>query len=314
MTTPRQHPARDVPPCGWTLIHKPIGCSSSKALIPVKRALGLKKRVGHSGTLDPFACGLLIVCFGRATRLLPFLDHANKEYTFSIAWGTETDTGDRDGTIIKRDSATPSEAAIHALLTSFQGPLMQTPPAFSALKVKGKRAYRLARRGDVPDLKPRLQHIESLVLTGLSASEAHFRVVCNTGTYIRSLAHDMCRALGVLGHLNTLCRTRIGRFCLSDAFSLDLFEKNRHDDGTCGLFFSPQELLDDIPVVEVSEQDAVRLRQGQGIDDQGFVRSGLAFCVYGGQCVALVEGESGQFLPKILLEGKMIHDVDNSRT
>ena len=287
---------------GWTLVHKPPGISSARALVAIKRAFGIK-RVGHSGTLDPFADGLLLVCFGRATRLLPFVRDEPKIYRFTLSWGTETDTGDGLGQTVRASPVRPSSAEIEAILPQFRGDIMQTPPAFSALKVNGQRAYRLARRGKDVHLKPRSQHIFDFRLLDSNERIATFEVSCNRGTYIRTLAQDLARVLGTCGHLNALTRLSMGPFTLPSAFSLDLFEKRgQNKDQARRLCFTPQTLLDDIPVFEVTLGEAAFLQKGRKVPRAGVGEIPRAFCVHGGRCVALVNVEGGVLFPKVVLE------------
>lgn len=287
---------------GWTLVHKPAGISSARALVAIKRAFGVK-RVGHSGTLDPFAQGLLLVCFGRATRLLPFVHDEPKIYRFTVVWGVETATGDLNGDVVMRSARRPSLADIQSILAQFKGNITQTPPPFSAVKVAGQRAYKLARRGKIPRIEPRSQHIFDLRLIYDEEERAIFEVSCNRGTYVRSLAQDMARALGTCGHLVMLERLRMGTFALSQAFPLDLFEKRGHNEKERrGLFYSPQTLLDDIPVLRVNEEEAAFLSKGRGIFCSYVTEKSWIFCVHRGRCIALAKVEGEKAFPKVLLE------------
>lgn len=297
---------------GWTLIRKPTGISSFKALAAVKKNLGTR-RVGHGGTLDPFAEGLLLVCFGRATRLLPLVKMEPKHYTFRLTWGVETTTGDPEGEIIETSAVRPTLKEIEDVLPQFQGDILQTPPVYSALKVDGKRAYARARAGEEVTLTPRAQHIDTLKLVRADVDGALFEVACNSGTYVRTLGQDLARMLGTYGHLTALCRTRVGHFSLETAFSLDLFEKSGHAEGrSAPLFFAPQLLLDDIPVAEVEEAQAVSLSRGAPVALNA--EAERLFCLYAGRCVALTKKKGGLFWPWILLDGmKESNDVDYSR-
>jgi tRNA pseudouridine55 synthase len=227
-----------------------------------------------------------------------------KRYVFTVRWGQKTNTGDNTGEVLETSSVRPTATAVQSVLSRFRGAIMQTPPAFSALKVVGKRAYVLARAGQDVPLKPRKQHIKALKLQAAMPDEAAFEVVCDSGTYVRALGEDIAVALGTCGHLTALRRTAIGPWKVESAYPLDLFEKNRHDAGAgSSLLRDPRTLLDDIPAVWVSQEEARRLTCGQAIAQEGKAE-GLAFCVWQGRSVALVEYEEGQGSPRVVFENK----------
>lgn len=288
---------------GWLLLDKPAEMSSSAALGRLRRFFHTR-RVGHAGTLDPFATGLLLVAVGRATRLFPHAEGWLKRYVFTVRWGQKTNTGDHTGEVLKTSSARPSLDAIQGVLPQFQGVIMQTPPAFSALKVGGRRSYALARAGQNVKLTPRKQHIEALRLREAGPEQATFEVVCDSGTYVRTLGEDIAASLGALGHLSALRRTAIGPWNVESACPLDLFEKNGHDRGAGSPYLSdPRTLLDDIPAVRISQEGARRLTYGQAID-QECAAAGLAFCVWQDRSVALVEYKDGQGSPRVVFAEK----------
>jgi tRNA pseudouridine55 synthase len=200
-------------------IHKPIGWSSNDVIRFIKNRVGGK--VGHAGTLDPFADGVLLVAVGKATKQIPTLMPLEKEYVATLQFGIETDTLDISGTIIKQADV-PSELneKVDNVLPRFRGEIEQMPPAFSALHVKGKRAYELAREGKEVKLESRIVTIHSLDVIDIKESQMTISVCCSKGTYIRSLARDMAEAIGSVGFLRTLTRTRIGDYSIKDAESL----------------------------------------------------------------------------------------------
>jgi tRNA pseudouridine55 synthase len=252
---------------GWIIIDKPIGPTSTQVVGAVKRALReggyAKVKVGHGGTLDPLASGVLPVALGEATKLSGRMLDADKVYDFTIGFGEETDTLDGEGVVVATSEKRPVLAEIQAVLPRFTGPIDQVPPAFSALKVEGKRAYDLARAGEEVALESRQVTIHSLSLAGTSADEATLTAQVSKGTYIRSLARDIARALASVGHVTMLRRTRAGPFGLERAISLDkLAEISKAR--TLEQHLLPLTAgLDDIPALPVTPDQAGALRQGR---------------------------------------------------
>jgi tRNA pseudouridine55 synthase len=260
---------------GWLIIDKPLGMSSAQAVGAVKRHLrqaGVKlPKVGHGGTLDPLATGVLPIALGEATKLSGYLLDANKGYEVTIAFGTATATEDAEGEVITTSLHRPTLADIDAILPRFTGPISQMPPAYSALKVDGKRAYALARAGETVVLAARQIVIHRLQISGpeiASPDEGPLEhvtlsVACSKGTYIRSLARDMALALGTVGHVAALRRTKAGPFELHQAISLDSWGES------CARAAPEQALLpltaglDDIPAFTVTPAQATLLKQGQ---------------------------------------------------
>jgi len=208
---------------GILLLDKPVGLSSNHALQRVKRILNAQK-AGHTGTLDPFATGLLICCLGRATKLCGAMLNADKTYEATLAFGTETDSGDFTGTVTARapdDFTGVDEAALRQVLASFTGEIDQIPPMHSALKRDGKPLYEYARAGIELEREPRRVTIHALELLNLTSQHAEIKVACSKGTYIRTLAQDIGRALGCYAHLSALRRTHAGPFSLDQAVTLE---------------------------------------------------------------------------------------------
>ena len=207
---------------GLLIIDKPAGITSHDVVARVRRALHTK-RVGHTGTLDPFATGVMVILVGKATRLAQFLDKDEKEYEAVIRFGFETDTGDNTGTPKSEDDGPRTIAAdqVESVLARFRGTIMQTPPMYSAKKVEGQKLYELARRGVVVDRKPVEVSISKLEILSSADTSARIRVGCSAGTYIRTLAEDIGREIGIGAHLTELRRTRAGRFTIDEAVKLD---------------------------------------------------------------------------------------------
>ena len=218
---------RDV--SGWLLVDKPAGVGSTDVVGRVRWALDAKK-AGHAGTLDPDATGLLAVALGEATKTVPYLTDALKAYDFTVAWGAETSTDDAAGEVLRRSDARPAAEAIEAALPAFRGEILQVPPAVSAVKVDGARAYDLAREGEDLDLAARPLWVESLTLLECGAETARLEMVCGKGGYVRSIARDLGRTLGCLGHVATLRRVWSGPFDVEQAVPFDRIDRASIDD------------------------------------------------------------------------------------
>ena len=206
---------------GWVCVNKPYGMTSAQAVGIIRRALN-RVKAGHSGTLDPLATGVLPIALGQATKAIRLLVESEKEYRFRLRWGIATDTADVSGAVVDRRDSRPSRERIMEVLPSFLGRILQTPPAFSAVKIKGRRAYSKARQGEEVTLSPRFVDVSSFILeSALDADQAEFRVTCGKGVYIRSLAVDLAQALDTVAHVTQLERRKVGFFTLDRAFALD---------------------------------------------------------------------------------------------
>ncbi len=246
-------------PDGLLLVDKPAGVTSHDVVNAARRALG-EKRIAHGGTLDPFATGLLVLFVGRATRLLQWVHDEPKVYDATIAFGTETNTEDLDGEIV-REAPLPTRAALEAALPALLGDIDQVPPAFSAKRVDGKRAYELARAGKAVDLKPSRVHINDITLaawTGddTAVSSCRMRVSCGGGTYVRSLARDLARGAGSAAHLTALRRSRAGVFELARAVP---FEQLREGHAPLAPAI---DALQGFPVQALDAEDIARIVRG----------------------------------------------------
>lgn len=252
---------------GWLVIDKPYGITSARAVALVRRSTGAK--VGHAGTLDPLATGVLPLALGEATKTVQFVSAGRKTYRFRVRWGAQTDTDDREGAVVGETGARPDAAAITAALPSFTGRILQRPPAYSAIKIAGRRAYALARAGHPPDMA--LRPVEIAELRLLSAADpdyADFEAVVGEGTYIRALARDLAEALGTLGHIAELRRLSVGRFAESRAISLDCAVALGHSLNVSEHLLPIETALDDIPALALTAEEAARLRHGQRVTPQ----------------------------------------------
>lgn len=250
---------------GWVILDKPLGMTSTQAVAAVRR-LTQAAKAGHGGTLDPLASGILPIALGEATKTVPYVMGAAKIYRFIAQWGEATSTDDREGEVVARSEKRPTGEQIRALLPRFTGEIMQRPPAFSALKVDGQRAYDLARKGEVPDLAPRPIRIDRFELLEIpEPNQALFEVACGKGAYIRALARDLGEALGCFGHVVLLRRTCVGRFSLERAFSLDSLSDLCQKDAASEYLLPIETALDDIPALVVTGPQADRFKHGQSL-------------------------------------------------
>jgi tRNA pseudouridine55 synthase len=252
---------------GWIVLDKPLGLGSTSAVSAVKRALREsgepKTKVGHGGTLDPLATGVLPIALGEATKLAGRMLDATKAYDFTIAFGAQTDTLDLEGRVIATSDHLPTMAEVEAILPRFTGPIEQVPPAYSALKVDGERAYDLARKGVEVELKTRPVTIHDLALVSTDSNSITLAASVSKGTYIRSLARDIALALGTVGHVKMLRRTKAGPFTLEQAKSLDFLGEAAKARALTRMVLPLAAGLDDIPALPVTPDQARLLRQGQ---------------------------------------------------
>jgi tRNA pseudouridine55 synthase len=317
---------------GWIVLDKPIGLGSTQAVSAIKRLLREagepKTKVGHGGTLDPLASGVLPIALGEATKLAGRMLDATKAYEFTIRFGEKTDTLDAEGVVIATSDVRPTLAEVEAVLPRFTGEIEQVPPAYSALKIGGKAAYARARAGEQVELKARRVTVHDLKLlpgTGRGTSEAGgggppnlqgskagphhhdasrrgpppcsgedlvtLAATVSKGTYVRSLARDLAHALNTVGHVTMLRRTRAGPFGLEQAISLDFLEEAAKARALTRAVMPLQAALDDIPALPVTPGQAQLLRHGQSL--AGFpAQPGLRLATEDGRPVALVEASA----------------------
>ena len=291
---------------GWIVLDKPIGMTSTHAVAVAKR-LFTARRVGHAGTLDPLASGLLPLALGEATKTVPFVMDGRKRYRFTVRWGEERDTDDAEGRVVTASDNRPTADAIRACLPAFTGTIAQVPPKYSAIKVEGERAYDLARDGQEVALEARPVDIHDFALVDVpDADTAVFEAECGKGTYVRALARDLGRVLGCLGHVSALRRTPVGPFDQNDMISLaeleGLCQKAAAGEGSLADALLPVETaLDDIPALAVSRADAARLQRGQAVLLRGRdapIFRGLVYVTTSGELIALSEVDRGEIIPK----------------
>jgi tRNA pseudouridine55 synthase len=245
---------------GWLVIDKPAGPTSAAIVNRVRWMLGAQK-AGHAGTLDPAATGLLAVALGEATKTIPFVEGALKSYRFRVRWGQATDTDDAEGQVIAEHPHRPDEAAIRAALPRLTGDILQTPPAFSAVKVAGARAYDLARAGEVVALAARPLHVAGLDLTGMpDPDHADLAMICGKGGYVRAIARDLGVMLGTVAHVLWLRRTWSGPFTLDQAIPADLLAQDGAD--LTPHILPLEAALRDLPCHPVPPDQATRLQNG----------------------------------------------------
>ena len=283
---------------GWIIIDKPVGPGSTQIVSAVKRALRLggypKLKVGHGGTLDPLASGVLPVAIGEATKLAGRMLDSDKIYDFTIRFGEETATLDAEGKVVATSGVRPTGADIETILPSFTGPIAQIPPAFSALKINGERAYDLARAGADVVLEPRRIIVHSLNVAHAPGrdpiEEITLTAHVSKGAYIRSLARDIAHALGTVGHVTMLRRTKAGPFTLQPAISLDILEEKAKARTLEELLLPLTAGLDDIPALSVTPDQARALREGRKLIGIA-ATPGLHIAISDAVPVALVQAE-----------------------
>jgi tRNA pseudouridine55 synthase len=294
---------KGLPVHGWLVLDKPINMTSTQAVGIIRRVFNAQK-AGHSGTLDPLATGILPIALGEATKTVSFAVDGEKAYRFTVRWGAETDTDDTEGAVTKTSDARPDRAGIEALLPQFHGEIMQVPPAYSAIKVDGARAYDLARDGETVVLEARPVFIDSLQLVDMpDADTSVFEARCGKGTYVRALARDMGRLLGCHGHVIALRRTQVGPF--EEAASVTMEELMAAGDSGEGeqlsrLLQPVEAALADLPELLVSPNDAASLARGQTVLIRGRdapILSGPAYATSKGRLIALGELAKGALHP-----------------
>jgi tRNA pseudouridine55 synthase len=223
------------------------------------------QKLGHAGTLDPLATGILPIALGEATKTIAFAQDADKVYHFTVTWGEARTTDDCEGSVTQKSDLRPSVEDIRSLLPRFIGTIEQTPPQFSAIKIDGERAYDLARAGEQVDIKSRHVLVHSLDLLHVDEHQAGFALHCGKGTYVRSIARDLGQILGCFGHVSALRRLAVGNFTEESAISLDEFEKIMQSAPPDQVLLPVETVLDDIPALAMTEVEIRRIRQGQTI-------------------------------------------------
>lgn len=285
------------PLLGFLNINKPKGMTSHDVVSKVRKALGVKQ-VGHSGTLDPFATGVLPIAAGKATKLIEYLDD-DKEYLATVKFGANTTTYDLEGEITETFDVKVSEIDVINALKNFEGEISQKPPVYSAIKVNGKKLYDYARAGEDVEIKPRKVIIHNIDLVEFNENEqvAKILVACSKGTYIRSIAYDLGKILNCGGYLIDLIRTKAGRFSVENSINL---EDLTSDDIEKNLIY-PTEIID-IPTRELTLGEIQRVQHGMSINNNRYKNSDIVFLIYSGKIYAVGMVSNEKILVKKLFE------------
>lgn len=305
MSKPRKPKGRPV--SGWIILDKPVDFGSTEAVSKIKWLFKAQK-VGHAGTLDPLASGLLPIALGDATKTVPYVMDGRKIYEFTVSWGEERATDDLEGAVTQSSDKRPDADAIAAILPNYTGTISQVPPQFSAIKIAGERAYDLARDGEEVDIPAREVEIFRLTLIKAEADCAHFEVECGKGTYVRSLARDFGRDLGCFGHVSRLRRTLVAPFGeddmvpLADLVALEAIADDAERLAALdALLIDTSEALSGLPMLVINDDQAHRLRMGNPIILRGRdapVQADAAYAMARGDLVAIGEVAAGEFRPK----------------
>ena len=293
---------RQAAPCGVLCLNKPKGVTSRAVVDQVVRPLGRKVKVGHAGTLDPLASGVLVVCVGAATRLIAYVQQQSKTYRTVVRLGARSDTHDADGTVTPvPDAIAPTTAAVAAAVAGQVGTIAQKPPEYSALKVDGRRAYDLARAGEAVDLAPRPVTVYRIDVLSYDWPRLELEVECGGGTYIRSIARDVGEALGCGGLVEVLVRTRIGAFTLAEAVDPSALSA-----ATIAASIRPAaEAVAQLPAVRITAEQVAEVAQGRSLNVAGASAGEVALLGPDGLlvAVAVADPETGRVAPRRVLAG-----------
>ena len=299
---------------GWIILDKKSGITSRQAISKISKIFKFNK-IGHGGTLDPLATGVLPIAVGEATKLISFIQNKKKKYSFTIRWGEATDTDDSEGKIIKKSNSRPNKEEIQNALISFIGKIQQIPPNFSAIKIDGERSYNLARKNKSVRHKPRQIEVHEFTLKKiLNIDTAEFEVICGKGTYIRSLARDLAEKLNTKGHIIKLRRHFVGNFNEKDKIFIDFSEEIIHSPTFLEKIIPIEKVLDDIPALFLTKTEAMKLRQGQKIrlnslnfrknfikEHPNYQEFETVYTVNDKKLVALIEINDGLVKPKRII-------------
>ncbi len=284
---------------GWLILDKPYNMSSTEAVGKLRWLLQAKK-AGHAGTLDPLATGILPIAFGEATKTVPFVQDGTKIYQFTLQWGSATTTDDIEGEVIATSDVRPSKDETIAALSQFTGLITQVPPIFSAIKIKGERAYDLARAGEEVTIPPREVEIDRFELLEHGSETSKFEVECAKGTYVRALARDLAEALGTKGHVRALHRAAVGDFDAQHAITIEDIEAVEGAERDA-LLQPVAAALSDIEEIRLDARQAATIRLGNPVLLTGTgapIALEEAWASLKGEAVAVGYVEQGQFKPK----------------
>jgi tRNA pseudouridine55 synthase len=300
MNRQRRQKGRQV--SGWVILDKPAGIGSTQCVAIIKRLYQAAK-AGHAGTLDPLASGMLPIALGEATRTVPYVMDGLKTYRFTICWGAQTNTDDLEGEITTCSDIRPDEAMILDAIAGYSGEIEQVPPAFSAVKINGERAYKLAREGELVEIAARKVMIHRLELLQIpDRDHAIFECECGKGTYVRSLARDLGLDLGCFGHISELRRIGVGAFSEDDLISLEMLKSLEGDLEALDSEILPTgTALEDLPEINISGDQANRLRAGNSVLLRGrdaITHAEEAYAICGSELVAIGCVDAGAFHPR----------------
>lgn len=311
----RQRKRKGEPITGWINLFKPVDMTSTQAVAIIKRLYNAEK-VGHGGTLDPLADGILPIALGQATKTVQWAMDAHKEYVFTIRWGISTASQDAEAEVIATSDVRPERAAIEAALKRYIGPIQQVPPKYSAIKVAGERAYDLAREGEAFELEAREVDVHAASVIGMPDTDhTVIHVVSGKGFYVRALARDLANDLGAEGHITQLRRNRVGAFGAQTAVSITDLEALKDDKPALMAKLQPlHAVLSGMPQVQISAHDAANIRQGRTIvllphvvegwrDGRNDEDDRIALALVGEEAIALGEVRAGQFEPVRVFAG-----------
>lgn len=285
---------------GWVVLNKPYDMTSTQAVGKVRWLFSAAK-AGHAGTLDPLATGILPIALGEATKAVPQVQDGTKVYRFAIAWGSATETDDREGAVVATSDHRPAEAELEAVLPRFTGTILQRPPAFSAIKVDGERAYDLARAGETVELAARPVDIDAIELVSHGTEESVLEVTCGKGTYVRALARDIAETLGTRGHVSTLHRAAVGPFADTAAVTLEQLEEALAGPERDGLLQPVAAGLGDLPELRLDAGQAAAVGHGNAVLLTGAnapLQMDECWASFRGQVLATGSVERGQFTPR----------------
>ncbi|MDV7337972.1 tRNA pseudouridine(55) synthase TruB [Terasakiella sp. A23] len=287
---------KGIPIHGWLIIDKPLEISSNNVVGKV-RWLTKAQKVGHGGTLDPLASGILPLAFGEATKTVSYVMDGTKTYRFEVSWGESRNTDDAEGEVTETSDVRPKQDQIEAVLSNFIGENDQVPPIYSALMIDGQRAYKLARDGQDVEMASRKVQIDDLKLIEcVDANRALFEVQCGKGTYVRSLGRDIAKALGTVGYISLLRRTKVGPFDEKSAISLDSLEEIVHSDALFESLLAIETVLDDILALALSQDETQKIRNGMALDTD-LADAEVIRLMHDDKLVALAKVEDGNVRP-----------------
>lgn len=298
----RQRIKKGRPISGWVILDKPLNKGSTECVAKIKWLFKAAK-CGHAGTLDPLATGMLPIALGEATKTVPYVMDGAKIYRFAVTWGAQTSTDDLEGEVTDKSDTRPSEDDIKSILGKYTGDIQQVPPKYSAIKINGERAYKLARDGEEVEIKPREVSIYKIEITETRDENITvFEVECGKGTYVRSLARDMGNDLGCFGHVSELRRVSVEPFNEADLISLDkLIELEGQLESLDEEVLPTGIVLDELVDVPISKEQAQRVRAGNPVllvGRDAIIQADEAFASLGSDLVAIGEVEKGSFHPK----------------